>query len=1008
MRFLLFAALLLSACSGPERGSSRNRKYQNHPCSQIAIQDDSWSPTNTQAVVSCLLAKAPGASQKVQTLEAKNFKNLGLFLNQAFRNPDKRKKLKNLLKALRKESSFLTNTLKDPVLRRFSRNTQIDPALPWIVETLKEGLRDSESPQLLIDWLRAFNDLNPTPRKIHSLLADVEILLNGINKPSLNTHELLNISMSILADLSESPRAFDSLLKLSDVQACKSPTESQQVLTENLFLQTIQFFLQDKDRPSHFLNSIQQGFSFWNAVCQSETGSTQEEVYFSMEWILRNWSMLQDFFANKESLSLIEAGTQLLHDSASFHSSNSGAALNVFFAKSFVKKMIAQVSRTPESLQKWIEVFPTFKNIFAESVHSGQTLRFSNELLDSTLQSLQTGELAYEILDVPPLALQEIWGLIRELDDEEFSGLIYAFESGEAAELLEFMDWILTFQGQRMDEGRYTPDERSHSPAPEMGLYPLPSVPQESDLARALNALHACFARYTVRDDVDTCLKQEGFLHGPPLVRAFWKLPNSSRVLAKAHAPQIEYFALPSTAKKIWQPALRWIKESQFPIAATLDFIVKSEKRFQELPEHDWNLLLQKPFLAFQEEASKSSSSPALREFRRSRIDDISTKLFADPTLRDFILDPRFLERILNWFNSPTSQNAKRSLVKLISTQLTIDLWVRDSRLAPMEVNVIDAFDVLFWELQLPLVSSDFMIRGILESFEKMRNTNDLRSWMRSKISQLEIARLLSLSVDAPGEGLHRRFDNAIRILETILAKTEIHSALLVASKALTLFHGPQGYFTNDSAKVLLALRQIGVLTLVSTAMSDTAPWIDEVLNPNTQFQIPSHVIRSLAVLMRNLLDRTPAETLRRMVVVQLQQDLWLVRGATAAGLSALYSDPKVNDIFVEEYRLILSTLSNAYTQVLAPWLQTGAQHSDMFWFRQTLLLKSLILNLDQAPHTSWLALIAAMANEPVMKKFVTEIHNLHEQDMNQLIQWLESGIPLRLVRWNRLMHQAE
>src|SRR5690606_28143108 len=102
------------------------------------------------------------------------------------------------------------------------------------------------------------------------------------------------------------------------------------------------------------------------------------------------------------------------------------------------------------------------------------------------------GALAREILDVPAPVLSEVWALIRELDDEKFSGLIQAFESKEAHELLKFVDWILTIQGERMDEGRYTPDERSPSPAPEMGLYPTPSLPSDSDLGQAIDALQNC------------------------------------------------------------------------------------------------------------------------------------------------------------------------------------------------------------------------------------------------------------------------------------------------------------------------------------------------------------------------------------------------------------------------------------------------------------------------------------------------------------------------------------
>jgi hypothetical protein len=72
------------------------------------------------------------------------------------------------------------------------------------------------------------------------------------------------------------------------------------------------------------------------------------------------------------------------------------------------------------------------------------------------------------------------------------------------------------------------------------------------------------------------------------------------------------------------------------------------------------------------------------------------------------------------------------------------------------------------------------------------------------------------------------------------------------------------------------------------------------------------------------------------------------------------------------------------------------------------LTLKSVILNMEASPHTSWFSWMAAINRETSMKKFINEIVQLPGPQMEQLLYWLESGIPLRLVQWNRLMNTHE
>lgn len=1009
----LNAALMLSSCGRSQTDNKDSNKFKKHPCSQIALQEDSWTPENTRNVVACLFAQSPETSLQVQKLEASRFKELAHFLSKAFRDSSKRSELSTLLKELKSEAPLIVNALRDPLVQSYSHKAAIRRALPWLIESLRSAFEDStqnipSQNTPLADWMRQFNQLHASPQTLRIFLKNAEKLIDGIQDSSLPTARLLDISVQVLSDLSYKPQIFNAFLKLSSLQECKSADPQQKVSTQSLLHQSIHYFRSDKEHPSHFLNSVQQGFSFWNAVCQNPQGTNQNDVRVGMNWILSNWDILHEFFESEISLKWLDPGTQLLHNSALIYSLEPSATLRIFFGHPFPQKILRNLQKNPQRREHWLSHFSDFTQIFEEETHKSQTLEFSENLIESLERSLRDSQFLQALLLLPPQVILEIWDLAIELDDPQFSGLLRAMESGKAQELIEFVEWILNLQGERLEEARYRGESSKDSKELAQTAPNPPNSKLYQDLKRAQEAMQRCFGIWNTREEVDACLGSLGFIQGPPLVKTFWALPNTSPVLSIAHASEVEYFVWPSTARRFWQPTLRWIQETRFPLNAALDFVAQSEEKFRNLKDHEWNPLLSQAFRSFQREIQRSSGSKELQEFRRHRVSDIDESLFADPALRAFLLDSRFLEGLLHWIDSPKSLASKKSLQQLVSFKFSIQLWTENARLQAVPLNVIEAFDVLFGELQVPIICSNSMIRRLLESFETMRSTQDLRVWMQSKVSQLDLARKLSLLIEKPGYGLHRRFDNAIRILEALLKTPELHLDLLQASRALTLFHGPRARFTNDSAKALLALRQLGALNIVSTVFADEAPWKEKILDPASKMEIPSSVIRSFAALAKHILSQTPVDFLQRSIALQVEQDLWLLRGVVAAALSTLYTDKTLKQVLSDNHQLILGSIGQVHPQVLLPWIRSGIHSSDRFWFQQMLTLKSVILNMEASPHTSWFSWMAAINRETSMKKFINEIVQLPGPQMEQLLYWLESGIPLRLVQWNRLMNTHE
>lgn len=998
-QWVALLALLGVACSKVEPKPRANIS-DNHPCKEVVVQDNSCTPEATKSLMGCLLGQS---SQKIKTFEASEFKETSAFLRSAFSQPEKRKELQSLLNSLIEEQGLIKAAVKDQTLVNFINHPQLNQSFSWLLNTIKQSLEASQAqPKNVQKWLKKFNQLNLTYAKLGEIVGSVRPLLESLQEPGLNTSQLFKEALMVLSSLSKNPEAVEGLLKLSETHQCAEENGKTGLLTDSFLPQSLIFFKEDREKPKHFLNSLQQGFSFWSSVCKSKTGASQEEFSRFIFWVYQNWQTLQSFFSNEESANWIDGITELLHIIGNGDAEDTALALDVIFSDDFIFRFYDELLRNPKELIVWMNELKTFENLLKSMKHPHDPIKFSNEFIDAQAQSLQKGSLIKKIFDLPEPLLREALSLLVSLNDEQFSGLLESLETKKAEELLEFMRWML---------GPADASPSKQNPIQKNELKNLiPSQPDLNsqvviDLKYSLDIMEQCFYQ-AHSSDVNQCLSVNGYLQAPKVVSYLWQLSSRSQVLLKSQHPQIEQFSHPSAAKKLWEPILKWMKSSQFPLSQGVQFVGQSQQHFHLVDGIDWNPLLQSANQAFRSQLPLASGSKELIDFRRNRVTDINKDLFADKALRDFILDPRFMSRMLIWFNSPSSIEAKKSISKLASTQIKIPLWVQDTKLAPMEMNLIDAVDVLLWELQMPLVSSDAVTRILLVDFEQMRNTADLKAWFKSKIGQLDFARNLSLAFSKPGEGLHRRLDNAIRILESFYRNNQWHEAIFRASRALVLFHAPSGIHTNESAKALLALRQFGALAMLSQIMSDKAPWIGDLLNPRPDIQIPNEVLIDLARVLRNTIDKTPPEVLRKALSSNLEDDLWLLRSSSAVVMNLLFAEPKLRELFIKHHKLLLNLVVDAHSKVILPWLKLNAEASDAFWLRHVRTLKTILLNNDSTPHTAWIALVVAMAQESSMNHFFDEMAQLSPEELNHLVLWLESGIPLRLINWNRVMRE--
>jgi len=989
--FLL--ALGLVACSRElvEKGPPP----RHNACSRIALQSKVWTPEITRDVLSCLLSKDTDASLKIQEIPAENFKHLSRYLSEAFENPTKRKALALILARTREATPLLGPLFREKLVVELGSQKSFVNAMPWLslsMESLEEILVNR--PEVLLDWLDAWNKMNPDGELLRNLHAPVSALLGGIQSVRGETGVLFGISHRIFSDLSMHPNRLASLARLSKEQICSSPTNS--VVTDSPMALTLRFFREDRLNPQKFVNSVQQGFGYWSRVCRPlGDAHTQEDVNAALSFIFGNWEDLQNFFESPKSQDWIPAGQKLIILAADRSAEDENSALlNWLFSSEVTTTLVASLQQNPAKLEKWIRGFGELAPWIREIPNS--QLALSPDFAALAREDTSWALLLHEVAQVPTPVLQELWALAQITSPGGIKDLAPVFESDEAAELIRFLEWILNVR-----EKPSVPQIDSRVRNPVAGE----ASPIANEIESARKVLEECL-RDKDLDVIEECLLRSGLPTPPPLIRELWKLPNSSQALHAAQHADVFELANPALARTLWNPLITWIVETKLNPKPTLDLIGRVSDLAKKKPRHAWNGTLSKFWTQFQITAPAllSPGGPAMRMYRRERSADIKSEFFSDVELRDRLLSPTFFKRILKWTSqSPDSLPARRALVNLQRTRFPISFWSQEGRLETLDVTATEALDLLFWELQIPVISSPGMIRGVLESWDALGTSAEVVRWLDSKDSQLGLAIGLSGVINNPGYGIRRRLENAQFIVKALSSQTRLHADLLRATRALELFKD-KGRFTNATTKSLMALHQFGFLAIVADIFSPSSAWVHRLESGET-LAVSDKLVEDLASHLRRLVDLTPPDDLRAVASGQLRQELWVMRSAATVAINTLANDPSFVSLVESESASFFAILRDAHSQVFLPWLHGQRGKSEIQQDMESMKLRSILLALKSPPKAAWISLAGELGRSPELGLFWTQIPRMNRPEIERLSLWLETGIPQRLLQWNRLMN---
>jgi len=988
LRTLLFVGLLAS-CS-PQK---IERSQPPGSCSQIPLQSSEWTPDLTRQVFECLTTQVLGEEISSEDFENVKFVAISKLLNESFSTEGGRMKFLKLLETTRAIFPEIRNIVLDPETENVLLSDEIRTHIPWLIQNME--LATPELARHPIETAKvgiSIFELFQSKTSQLELLYPLSKLVKTAHKKEGSASFFLLQSRSILDSLAQHPDVTYVMNKLSKKHYCQSAPD---IITESPFAQTIEFFKEDRLSPLNFLSSAEQGYAFWYQVCGSQTANTPNELGTVLAWVFQEWDPLQSVFHAGDEKSWLESGLRLIELDQSSHPK----LLKLLFNSQLGKTAAYRLAEDSQMRHSWTEGL----DLWIEGLENSQMelLPFMKSALLKMLASpIDSGAFMSQLSQLDSEVLAEVFEIFQIVSQKQWPAVKSSVETGKVLTLLDFFQWFIQGKEEIKDTNApvYSDWEWRDSP-------PQRSENAQAKLAR--NLVLRCHKNSAQIKVIHDCFEQSGLNFSPKWIAPLWTLNADSAVLLAAHPDELEYVSSPALARPFWKELFEWFAISKIEPEDFLKTLSPINRIIQSQSQISWN-----DFLATHSqvlfEYAEPVNSPLFRNlsiYKKDRAQDIDTDLFTDGKVRQFLFKPQFWNRLIVEFLSHKKwEPSKQAIYRLINSSLELNLWVQDGRLAKLNINSIEALDLLLWELKIPIISSSTAIASVLNSWEKNKNADDVRSWLNSKHFQLSLAEKLASLKDDSGFGMRRRFENAIRLVNVLRQQPDQKLRdLLAASRFLELFKSNGRSFTSTSAKSLLFLHQMGLLQAANVAFNAKASWSKQILKSRSLDPKFSTLLNVFAQEIRAILESVSPASLRKLGKYQVNSEYWFLRSISATACSVFFTSPQHFNSLLSEKKLLTEFLKNA-SLVFRKYLE---QNSDVLEVSFDKVHNVILAYPTSPPDENLLVLIDALSSERQLMPLWRDLYKLPNQSIEDLIVWLETGIPQRLMKWNRLMKPA-
>ena len=964
-------------------------------CSQIPVQSKNWTPSITKGVFNCLSTQIVGSGAEVDSIDESHFIGITKLLNESFSSPKGRKDLIRIIKGAKSFFPIIQKIAAQPNARKVLQSSVPQSHVEWLNSNLRIVAPElSKRPKKTAQDLLKIIHLFPNKEAQLKTLTPIYDLLIAAHSHGPQAQRIIFDAQLILASLSKHPDVAQVMNKLSRRNKCLS---RENIVTDSPIDTTVKFFKQDRHRPLNFLVSAEQGYAFWNRTCHSPTANTPDELKSILEWVFEEWNLLQAFLNSEAKLNLISYATQIIQ----LDQGSQPGLLNVFFNSQVSQEAIQRLAIDSELRDNWLKGLNKWiLQLESEDEDPSEIISLLNSVLEELVVSPSIIPGLLEVIHkLDPVVLKEVLTFIQEISANSWPQLQEAIVSGKALKSLDFFQWIL--QGKLPPVEDEAPVYNDHTWATKIES----PYPKNAEAQNAKQLVIECHKNTENLELIQKCFQQHGLLFSPDWIRALWTLDADSSLLHRAHPEDLEYVSTPAIASSFWTPVFNWVARYELPPIDLLKVFTPLTKIVHNYPNKNWDSFLSSNFEVFLKTSTRelSSTQKSLRHYRIERSYDIDEELLSDPKTRRFLINPQFWQNLISKFLGDARwASPKKSLQKIATKRFQTSFWVKERVKKRITISTVTALDLLFWELKIPIISSSSAIASVLNSFTKLNTPDELRSWLDSKYFQLRIARKLSSIKDDEGEGIRRRIENAMFLIQSFqnFSDKEL-SDLVLASRFLKFFEDPrQGKINSTSAQALMAMHQLGLIQALNTAFDSNAAWAKQI----TKYQpIPNSVkplFKTVSDELRLIIENLPPKELSKLAQNQTVNNFWIVRSIAASACSVFFNSPEVVEVFGAQSKLTTKSIKQGGL-AFRSFLKNNKNQLQPALYG----IKNILNNYPSTlPNKNFLFLLDALGTEDKLGDLWNEVDQLDSHKVDHLLRWLESGTPQRLMQWNRLM----
>ena len=956
--------------------------YKQSACERLNIQLSQWDPENTRTLMACLVGDAEWA-QRIEEIPAKNFSQTAQWLG------DKAglSRMAHKFLSLHSDWGYIFHS---PKIHQTLSHSNIQSVLQFS----KAAGRDWKTHFLKFQndyqsLLKKIFDLDLTPdEQVRFLHAVGSIFRELPIDPKKNQNWAEGVWRFMLA-MEKNPAGAASLALIAPHNTCtrlKYPNQHQ-VRTVSPLELGVNLFRNPSINPESFVETFQQGYLFWQTVCDGSPKISKNEVRALLNLAINEFDLMKTVaeipWSQRDILAL---GSILeINQRAILHSQES--IFSILVESKGLKKLFLDLQNSPSRAADLTGNTPSESLPFEVFAELAANPDFGPEKLFSLW--IENLDFLTELAEKPEV-INEWQAILAQLGRDSTDDFGSSIQSGKFQERMKYLLYLMNLQaiaglpGQILKRvENFTSSDEENRPALENKISSSASHNGTFHSDRARRLIERCLKdSFSVAEEFN-CLKNEGSQAFPPSARWLPYFHADWEVLYLLRSFPMDFLLDQKTATEFWKPMISGLHLPLKNTSSLLDWLSQGHQ-LKSSDQETLLLLGKKLFTALTQIPATqpilpNSSSPSVKR----NLDPAYFKV--QPMLKK--LDSQyFSQMIYSLIGDPNFLETRRSFYRLSQTRVPIK--IRNNS----EVPMLSVFNELIANFKVPFLSRSRSLSLALSSASDIKNPDDLVKWMADTEKLLSRSDWWLSAVYRVDEEPRRSILLAKDILETLRAKANPNDLWKVF--AWIRDFRLKGQWSQENLAFLMMIHEMGFFESIQDLYTTPPKWLmNGIENSKPESAealrgISNWIAETLLAIFQGMNDHELYE------LAMLNQDAtngkflsWAMieLGELVVNPSFRLSDPGKKWLLSGIHQIGPPPLKSP--QTITPLIKFIREHKTEFEkiFRPQVLQLAYELRKWEA--------------YPELVDFLTSTQRVPE--WYELVEWFRSPIPQRLWNWS-------